>query len=92
LDGFSIILSKTPNYLNGDGGYLGYFNIVNSLVLEVDLNQNPEFGDISANSLSVHRCYSSRCTPDERTNTIQKELPFVLIINLGLQSLHSHEV
>ncbi len=83
IDGFTVILSKTPNYLNGAGGYLGYFNIFDAVVLEVDLFQNIEFGDSGANTLSLHRCFKSKCTPNENRDTVQRSLPYVIKFNIS---------
>jgi hypothetical protein len=78
IDGFTIILSKTNNYLNGPGASLGYLNIMDSLVLEVDLNQNFELGDSGANTLSLRRCFGATCKPFELSDSIQRSIPFVI--------------
>jgi hypothetical protein len=78
MDGFTIVFTQTrPPYTSGSGGYLGYNNIYNALVIEVDLSYNSEFGDLSSNSLSLHRCYARNCSPHEGSNTIQRQLPIV---------------
>ena len=41
---------------------------------EIDLHQNQ--GDISSNSLSIHRCYKDYCSSNEGPNTFQANLPF----------------
>ena len=78
MDGFAMILSQTkPPYANGEGGNIGYSNIYNALVIEVDLFYNSELGDINSNSLSLHRCYGSFCGPQEGSTTTQRNLPIV---------------
>lgn len=77
IDGFTVILSKTNNYLNGDGENLGYLGIFDAIVTEVDLNSNTNLGDISGNAISIHKCVKSLCSPVENANTVQKPLPYV---------------
>ena len=78
FDGFTMILTQTkPPYASGGGGFIGYNNIYNALVIEVDLWYNEEFGDSQANSLSLHRCYGNNCSPMEGFNTVQRVLPIV---------------
>jgi len=74
IDGFTIMLSKTKDYLGDGGSNLGYSGIYDALVTEVDLFQNP--GDISHNSVSIHRCYKEYCKWEEGPNTFQANLPF----------------
>ena len=79
FDGFTMILTQTkPPYASGGGGYIGYNNIYNALVIEVDLVYNEEYGDSQANSLSLHRCYGINCSPVEGPNTVQRNLPIVI--------------
>jgi hypothetical protein len=81
FDGFTMIMTKTkPPFLNGGGGAMGYFNLYNGIVLEVDLYYNSEAGDLSENSISLHKCYNSYCTYFENANTIQRNLPIVILV------------
>jgi hypothetical protein len=75
LDGWTIILSKTNNYLYGPGGSIGYQGIYDALVTEVDLYYNQEHGDLSGNTISVHKCYKKACAPTEGSDTVQRNLP-----------------
>ena len=74
IDGFTIIVSKSKDYLGGGGGSLAYDGIYDALVTEIDLYQNE--GDLSSNSVSLHRCYKSYCRWTEGSNTFQANLPF----------------
>lgn len=76
MDGFTIILSKTNNYINydGDGENMGYFKIYDALVSEIDLFQNSY--DSSSDTASLHMCHKTYCTSQEGRNTIQRNLPF----------------
>jgi hypothetical protein len=74
LHGFTIILSKTPNYMNGGGSNLGYFNIFNSIVIEIDLEQNMNLGDSGPTSLSYKSCINTTCNANESANTVQRSI------------------
>lgn len=74
MDGFAIILSRSKDYLGPGGGSLGYDGIYDALVTEIDLYQNP--GDLSSNTVSIHRCYKEYCKWNEGSNTFQANLPF----------------
>jgi hypothetical protein len=76
MDGFTVIISKSVNYLSSGGGFLGYYNIYDAIVTEVDLWHNSNFNDISYNSMSIHSCIGSHCSPYENGSTIQRNLPF----------------
>ena len=82
FDGFAMILTQTkPPYASGAGSSMGYNNLYNALVIEVDLHYNSELGDISSNSLSLHRCYGIYCGPSENYLTTQRNLPIVNFLN-----------
>ncbi len=72
LDGFAIVIGKTKNYLGAGGSGLGYDGIYNSLVAEVDLNQDE--GDKSSNTISYHDCIQKTCSWQEGPGTIQTNL------------------
>lgn len=76
IDGFAIILSKQDNYLGVQRvpGGLGYHNIYNAVISEVDLNQDETNSDISANSMSIHNCQLKSCSTEENINTKQNSL------------------
>ena len=78
MDGFAVTLSKTTNYVKGGGGSLGYLDIWDAIVGEFDFWQNPEIGDISANTMSIHSCFKRTCNYFE-SGTKQVNLPFVII-------------
>lgn len=94
FDGFTVILSKQKDYLGGDGGSMGYDGIFDALVTEIDLYQNPT--DVSQNSISIHRCYKSYCTPEEGPSTYQRNLPFnydkckVMVYDIYIQYKESY--
>jgi len=78
MDGFTVILSRTQtNYLNGDGNQLGYSNIQDSLVAEIDLFYDIFYGDLGWNTASFHRCPAGKYCSAWETNTNQFNLPFV---------------
>ena len=78
FDGFTMILTQTkPPFCSSGGGWIGYNNLYNALVIEVDLWYNSENGDLSSNSLSLHRCYGKSCTSVEGPDTFQRNLPIV---------------
>lgn len=74
IDGFTIILSKSKEFLGPGGGLLGYSGIYDALVTEVDLFRNN--GDLSSNTVSIHRCYKDYCLFSEGANTYQANIPF----------------
>jgi hypothetical protein len=77
FDGVTAMISKTTDYLLGSGGSMGYDSMYDAIVTEIDLYDNPEIGDLSDNALSVHKCFRQNCLPNEGTNTVQRELPYV---------------
>jgi len=68
------MFSKTKDFVGPGGGSLGYHGIYDALVTEIDLFQNS--GDISSNSVSIHRCYKQFCESTEGASTFQANLPF----------------
>jgi hypothetical protein len=77
IDGIATILSKSNEYVQGKAGSMGYDNIFDALVTEIDLNYDKKFGDYSENSLSFHRCFRQNCHALEDANTVQGKLPYV---------------
>ncbi|MCP3686501.1 MAG: hypothetical protein GY861_28010 [bacterium] len=77
MDGFTVILSKFyTNYLSGDGRYLGYKNLYEAFVTEIDMFWDVLLKDKGWNYASFHRCYKSRCNGKEN-KTQQMPLGFV---------------
>ena len=74
MDGWTIILSKTNNYIGQSGDNKGYNGIYDAIVTEFDFHYNYEAGDISGNSVSIHKCFQSNCSPIENSNTIQRNI------------------
>lgn len=76
FDGFTIIITKQHGYIEsgGYGGSIGYWNIPNAVVAELDLWTNWEYYDVSDNSVSIHECTSSRCLPYENHQAAQANI------------------
>ena len=79
IDGFTIIFTRgnTPTNFGGEA-LLGYNEITNALVLEIDLNQNSYYGDSSSDTLSLHRCTTTKCSAME-DKTKQVDLNIVIV-------------
>lgn len=81
IDGFTIIFTRgNPPTNFGGAGLLGYNEITNALVLEIDLYQNWDLGDSSSNTLSLHRCTTTKCTAREDSNSKQVDLNIVIVL------------
>jgi glucose/arabinose dehydrogenase len=55
-DGFAFVIQgNSPTALGATGGNLGYSGINNSLAIEFDTYQNPEYGDVNNNHIGILR-------------------------------------
>jgi hypothetical protein len=83
IDGIAAILSKTKDYAQGGIHTMGYNNIYDALVTEIDIGYSKDMGDQGGDkfcSMSIHKCFKQQCTALEGANTIQGKMPNVSFI------------
>lgn len=73
--GFAIMLRKKPGYLFSSSGNdskgLGYENMDNGVVIEIDLVKNYELGDYSDQTMSIKDCFINGCSIYENEDSSQ---------------------
>jgi hypothetical protein len=88
FDGFTIALTSSYGYIvsGGYGGSICYWDMTHAIVAEADFWYNPEYNDISSNSVSIHQCVESfydQCRPNENNKSSQRDIWFVSFIILN---------